>query len=94
MSRRRYVPGVQHCRLSIRTSPTSFLLKKKSGAGDSAEGDAARPQGSGADGEDDAQAVDEEHGKIAGAHATPEAMQHAKDVALSHQRGRVARSGD
>lgn len=72
----------------------SFLLKKKSGAGDSAEGDAARPQGSGADGEDDAQAVDEEHGKIAGAHATPEAMQHAKDVALSHRRGRVARSGD
>ena len=64
----------------------SFLLKPKKGQ----KGKKARAtQGSSSDETpeqqaDDAQPVDEEHSKIAGANATPQAIQHAKDVALAH----------
>jgi len=56
----------------------SFLLKKKGKKGSRSSAETPEQQA------DDAQPVDQEHGKIAGNAATPQAIQHAKDVALAH----------
>jgi len=64
----------------------SFLLKKKtSGATGGSNGESPEQQA------DDAQPVDEQHGRIAGARATTRAIKHAREVARYH-RGRSAHS--
>lgn len=70
----------------------SFLLKPKKGAKDDKAAGGSSDE-TAEEEADNAQPVDQEHGKIGGANATPEAIKHVKDVALTHK-GKRGRSTD